>query len=857
MPAKRRTAAALFLATSSFPLIPAMGQAQEADTHLDEGVGTDIEEIVVSGQRERGAVIGNATPELQLRPADIRALGVSTISDLLTELGPELQSASGKPPVTLLEGHRISGFREIARLPAEAIARIDILPEEVGLRYGYGADQKVMNIVLRQRFRAVTAEVDGRVPTAGDGASLELQGGLFLIRNSQRVNISAEHESVDPILESDRGLDRAESPARSLQAAQETLTLNASYSRPLGERTKATLSGELVTNRRDSLVGLTLPGVTIPAGTPYARGADDLLFYPQLAGASALGRASKSQTGTVGLTVNAERSTGQWTLTANYARAESRVITGRPFDLSDYADALAAGDPAADPSLPIDAAFLNARAADLTRSTSDTADITFIHNRPLFRLPAGEVMATMKLGGALTRIENMRERDLVPSVRDLGRDSATGSLTVDIPLVPASSGIGRMSANATLGLDHYSDAGTLRNFGLGLNWSPLGFLSLSAGYSDEDSAATVAQIGDAQTFTPFVPIFDFARGESVLVTTITGGNPDLDKARVKTFRLGADISVLREPRLRFDISYNHRATEGGVSAFPGVTADTIGAFPERFLRDESGRLTQVDLRPINIAEQTREVLRWGFSFSKRLATPQSQIDAMRAAFQRRQAERAARGETGGADRPGRGGQAGAQTPPGADGPPPGDAPGPRPGGFGPGGPGGRGGAGGGGGGRVDFSIHHEWALTNTTQLAPSLPVLDLLDGDTLGDTSGPSRHLIELRTGVSQSGYGLRLTGSWRSPSRVNGTAGLPASQLRFGALAKVDVRAFVNFNQMPGLIEKASFLRGARLQLGVDNVFDARQRVTDGNGAVPFAYQPAFIDPLGRTVRLSFRKLF
>ena len=44
---------------------------------------------------------------------------------------------------------------------------MDILPEEVALKYGYRADQRVVNVVLRPRFRAATAEAEGGVPTAG------------------------------------------------------------------------------------------------------------------------------------------------------------------------------------------------------------------------------------------------------------------------------------------------------------------------------------------------------------------------------------------------------------------------------------------------------------------------------------------------------------------------------------------------------------------------------------------------------------------------------------------------------------------------------------------------------------------
>lgn len=47
------------------------------------------------------------------------------------------------------------------------------------------------------------------------------------------------------------------------------------------------------------------------------------------------------------------------------------------------------------------------------------------------------------------------------------------------------------------------------------------------------------------------------------------------------------------------------------------------------------------------------------------------------------------------------------------------------------------------------------------------------------------------------------------------------------------------------------------RVAVSVDNLFDSRQRVTDANGTTPVAYQPGYLNPLGRTVRLSIRKLF
>ena len=34
-------------------------------------------------------------------------------------------------------------------------------------------------------------------------------------------------------------------------------------------------------------------------------------------------------------------------------------------------------------------------------------------------------------------------------------------------------------------------------------------------------------------------------------------------------------------------------------------------------------------------------------------------------------------------------------------------------------------------------------------------------------------------------------------------------------------------------------------------------QRVSDATGATPITYQPDYLDPLGRSVRVSIRKLF
>lgn len=79
---------------------------------------------------------------------------------------------------------------------------------------------------------------------------------------------------------------------------------------------------------------------------------------------------------------------------------------------------------------------------------------------------------------------------------------------------------------------------------------------------------------------------------------------------------------------------------------------------------------------------------------------------------------------------------------------------------------------------------------------------------------------------------------------------------MRFSGLATANLRLFVNLAQLPAVIKAAPWLAGTRISLGINNLFDTRQHVTDGTGATPIIYSPGYLDPLGRTVRITIRKL-
>jgi outer membrane receptor protein involved in Fe transport len=148
-------------------------------------------------------------------------------------------------------------------------------------------------------------------------------------------------------------------------------------------------------------------------------------------------------------------------------------------------------------------------------------------------------------------------------------------------------------------------------------------------------------------------------------------------------------------------------------------------------------------------------------------------------------------------------------------------------------------------------------LSDELLTRPGGPVFDRLHGASAGGQGGRPRHTVEAQGGYTKDGLGIQLNANWRSATFVRGAPGSPVGDLHFGDLARVDVRLFANFGQMRELVRDHPFLRGARMTLSVNNILDEKPTVRDASGATPLSYQPDVLDPVGRTVRISFRKLF
>ncbi|MEL7199149.1 MAG: hypothetical protein AAGL10_12620 [Pseudomonadota bacterium] len=156
--------------------------------------------------------------------------------------------------------------------------------------------------------------------------------------------------------------------------------------------------------------------------------------------------------------------------------------------------------------------------------------------------------------------------------------------------------------------------------------------------------------------------------------------------------------------------------------------------------------------------------------------------------------------------------------------------------------------------RYFANLTHIIELQNEIIIAPGLDALDQLDGDATS-AFGLPRHSSRLEAGMFGNGIGGRLSGRYTGSTRLNGS-GLPgSSDLFFDDLATISLRLFTNVGQVLG--KDQGFAKNLRLSFRADNIFDARRRVTDENGATPINYQPFVIDPTGRFVGVDIRKLF
>jgi hypothetical protein len=927
-----------------------------APAAIAQAAPEEDETITVSTQRLPGQVVGDIKPELTLGPQELRALGASSITDVLAQIAPQIQSGRGRgggQPAVLLNGKRTSGFQEIRNIPPEAIARVEVLPEEVALKYGFRADQRVINFVLRPRFQAWTGDIDIGGPTDGGRFSTEIEANLLRLRNGSRTSIEAQYKIDTMITENERrittpagfrpfaiggnvsalqaggivdprlpGLTVLGVPAgsdaptlaqfgtapvnstdirpyRTLLPDTRTASLNGTIAGNLSKTVGATLTGGIEQTQTEAMAGLPAASLTLPNGGPFSPFLGPVLVNRY--GADPLRRSGDNWTGRLGTVLDGNLGKWRWNLTGNWNHAESRSLIDRGIDVTAAQAQITAGALS-----PFGAGVLNGtRLTDSATSISDSLSADLLLNGSPLNLPAGPLAVALKAQVQYFALDAATVRSGTAIATNLSRTQGNFQANFDLPIASVRDNVlpflGKLTLNGNIAADTLSDFGTLLTVGAGMNWEPSPGWQFITSFTREQGAPTVGQLGDPAILTPGVRVFDFRRSETVDITRLDGGNRALMNDTRRVWKLGFNLKPFEKTELVINANYIWEHIDDPIAAFPTATAELEAAFPGRFTRDAGGRLLQIDNRPVNFEYSERQELRWGFTLTQalkpgkaeRLAAEKRVADLRAKAIESfragkglpqeiRNLARNPYGFVPGQRPPGAPGAPGAPAasgPPGAAAPAPAapapagapaaTAGGPPPGGGGFGGGFGGGGFRGGGGGgpprgfldgRLQLTVFHTWTFKNQIAIRPGVPVLDLLNGSAVGSTGGVPRHQIEARLGGGRRGLGGSIGVNWQSGTSVlvdpSGATQSPGD-LYFSPRMTVNLRSFIDLGQRQDVLAKLPWLRGSRISLNVNNLFNDRINVRDRTGAEPLGYQRDQLDPLGRTVTLSLRKLF
>jgi hypothetical protein len=686
----------------------------------------------------RGVTIDGAAPIQELLPAELDSYGVDTLSDLVDALKPITRSSrSDQMPVVLINGH-LAGQIEFQTLPREAIERVQVLPETVALQYGFSENQRVLNFILREHYRALVARLTDTGATEGGAQTQQADASLAHIEGDTRSTLYGIYTDAAWLRDSDRGITVPDSDALTLQPAKTDTWSAGTLSRSvLG--VSSSLEGALSTDATRSLQGVSSDGQLLH------QSAHDLT-----------GRLATQLTGQWGHAI--------WGLTASYTREQSRSETETGFDAG------------------------NEALSDRTSSTYNAGSLQLSLSGPLLRLPAGPLVANFKLGYQYQGFDSDTTFPGIPAHSNLIRSIRTGNLNANIP-VSAVGGplpLGDLSATLNVTLDNVSDVGPLWSISYGLDWIPLKAVHLDVIVTDHASAPTVQQVLAPPIVTPNVETFDFTNGETVYLTEITGGGGTLQPTYAQTQSFGLALGPFRKHTV-FSAHYEQNRVRNDVGALPPLTPDVEQAFPERFIRDAQGTLIELDDRAVNLQRERIDDLKWGFNVWLPLGDPN-----------------AAKG-----------------TPD-----------------------------------RVEVSAFDTWYLRDTILVRDGVPILNLLNGAPSDVTGGQPRHKLEFRTLVYKDGIGGTLNAGWRSATQVGSGDPLAPDTLFFSALATVDLRVSTDFERFPPT-RGDRWAKGARLSFTVINLFDRRQSVHDAGGVTPVAFEPGYLDPAGRLLRVGIRKVF
>ncbi|UUL81414.1 TonB-dependent receptor [Sphingomonas qomolangmaensis] len=806
-------------------------------------------DIVVLGKRLPGSAISDVAPIITLDAKTIAATGATTIGELLQTIRGATQSASGAEPIFLLNAQRVSGYPEIGSLPPEAIERVEVLPEPEAIKFGYPPNQRLVNFITKRNFRQVEVKGSAGSTTRAASGTQKVNLGVTRLRKDRRLTLTLEARRTDPVSLAERTIlpdpdvpfdaignvvgaapgeiDPALSAVAGFPATVAPVPANAARTFTLQDFASAANRPRLfdpgplrlLTPRNQAakaeavLADRLTKGIAGSLSLSAEQSLDRTLLGPAPiyltvpAGNpwSPFGRTVRVARY---LTEVAPLEAEQKTTTLQAGMTLRGAVSGWQWDFTgafnqrqvdaaldrtiDTTMADAAIAAGADPFAPLQPSLLSVRPRDVTRYRTRTLAAKSVVTGSPVHMPAGKVTLVATLEADRTDAASST-RGPNPGALNLTRTRLEGGLAVDVPLASRDADV--------------------------LPW--LGKLSVNA----SARARSVSDVGTLSDATAGLT-WEAIKGVQLLASlkrsaaapdpqrllgpiTRVENVPILDygtgRTELTTVIQGGNPALLAEERLVRSISVN-------IKPFNNRELRLTATYEATTIRNQAGLIYA--LSPLTEALVPELFVRDAAGRLVSAAFVPINFD--------RQEQRAlnvtlfSSGQLG-------------KAPPAPD--PTRPAPPPtRPfyyAGIGP---------------SIKFS--------DRLDVRSGAPALDLIRGDTV--TGGGTQRIYGyVYGGLNYRGSGLTFDGWLQGASRVRSSG--PAADLHFRPLAKLNAAVFVGLEE---LLKADAWARKMQVRIDIANLTDARQRVRDENGRTPNRLQPDVLDPVGRVVTLTLRKL-
>ncbi|WP_454798752.1 TonB-dependent receptor domain-containing protein [Novosphingobium lindaniclasticum] len=475
--------------------------------------------------------------------------GSSTMN--LRGLGPDAT-------LTLINGHRIaydavSQGVDIAAIPLIAVDRIDVVTDGASALYGSDAVGGVANVILRRDYEGLLTSA--RFGAATDGGDVEEQLSAVTGKRwgSGGVMIAADFLHSSEIRASQRSYTQKMDGTATLLPAQRQFSAVLSGHQQIASALELEIDAQFNARKSQACNPFLATAGCLTSGNAIDRRVRSFSISPSL-------RLKLSDA-------------WEARLTATHGESRTKV----------YTRAFSAGN--------LSAQYYPDYANDL-----DAVDLGF--EGPVFKAPGGE--ARVAIGGGFRKVTlTVDSRQVSGGVTsqtylfEQKRDTFFGYGEFLLPLVGPSNafaGMQRLSITGAARYEHNQGFGDLATPKVGVTYSPIEDVTLSATWGRSFKAPTLYQVGQplqgylvpGSLFTPSGP-----GGAPAII--LNGGRPDLKPEKARTWTATLAVSPRTVPGLKaqvsaFDILYRNRVVTpiaNLLSAFSAQYANLTELYPSQ------------------------------------------------------------------------------------------------------------------------------------------------------------------------------------------------------------------------------------------------------------------------------------